>query len=140
MKIQPAAPGQGTAARRTASASRGAADGKFASLLDIGATADSHPPAAPGAVQALDNLLAVQEVSDRTGSRKRALSHGQDILDRLEVIRLGLLAGTIPQERLQALVGLLSRSRADFDDPGLRDLIDQIELRAAVELAKLDEI
>lgn len=91
-------------------------------------------------VHAADALLAIQEVEDSTGggSNARARRWGHEILDRLEVIRLGLLAGGIPVSELHNIAALVSRQREKVTDPRLIDLLDEIELRARVELAKYD--
>jgi hypothetical protein len=62
--------------------------------------------------------------------------HGVDILDKLEEIRRDLLAGGIPRERLENLAQTLRARRAHVSDPRLIEIIDEIELRAAVEIAK----
>jgi hypothetical protein len=59
------------------------------------------------------------------------------MLDKLEEIRLGLLLGTIPQSRLEQLAHLVRAQRELVNDPKLTAILDEIELRAAVELAKL---
>ncbi|MEX0815276.1 MAG: flagellar assembly protein FliX [Dongiaceae bacterium] len=52
-------------------------------------------------------------------------------------MRHGLLAGAIPLAGLEDLARVLRAHRGDVDDPRLADLLDHIDLRAAVELAKL---
>ena len=59
------------------------------------------------------------------------------MLDNLEEIRLGLLLGTIPVSRLEQLAQLVRAQREQVNDPKLTAILDEIELRAAVELAKL---
>jgi len=59
------------------------------------------------------------------------------MLDRLDDIRLGLLTGTVSKERLSELSRLARVRRAEVDDPRLVEVLDEIELRAEVELAKL---
>ena len=53
-------------------------------------------------------------------------------------LRDGLLAGTLPREALVRLAQLVRTRGAEIDDPRLKDVLDEIELRAEVELAKLD--
>lgn len=115
--------------------STGASEGGFASELAAGA----EPAAAGGAsaVNVLDGVLAVQEVGEKGQGRRNARARGEDMLQRLEQIRLGLLAGRIPEHQLNQLVQVLRGQRAQFNDPKLSEIIDEIELRAAVELAKL---
>ena len=70
----------------------------------------------------------------------RLVSRAPDVtrmLDKLEEIRLGLLLGTIPQSRLEQLAHLVRAQREQVNDPKLTAILDEIELRAAVELAKL---
>ena len=59
------------------------------------------------------------------------------MLDELEQIRLGLLLGQIPRARLEQLAQMVRARREQLDDLKLIAILDDIELRAAVELAKL---
>jgi hypothetical protein len=49
-----------------------------------------------------------------------------------------LLAGGIPRATLNRLAAAVTRRHEAFADPKLQDVLDQIELRAHVELAKLE--
>ena len=92
------------------------------------------------ATQALAGLISLQEIGDALTGRRRALQRGERLLDALEDLRLGLLSGTLPRGQLAALVRL-SREQAPLaDDPRLAEILAEIELRAAVELAKLERI
>lgn len=129
--------------RRTATVRReGKADapqgGPFATAL----SSDQPPPqaAAPTTVSALDALLTVQEIPDAVAGRRRAVQRGDALLDRLEDVRLALLTGVLPRERLEQLSRLAGTSRAAITDPRLNAVLDEIDLRVAVELAKLDHI
>ena len=55
-------------------------------------------------------------------------------------VRDGLLAGGIPARHPQRLAVAVTRRHDAFADPKLQDVLDQIELRAHVELAKLEEM
>lgn len=124
-----------TSFRRSASVSQ-SGGAQFATLID-GNTARVSQPAQTGPVSALDGLLAVQQVPDSTEKRKRSVRQGNDILDRLEQIRIGLLTGRISGSQLAQLVNTLQREREATEDPKLSSLLDEIDLRARVELAKL---
>jgi hypothetical protein len=67
------------------------------------------------------------------------VQRGNDLLDRLDEIRHGLLLGAIPIERLKALAVMLRAERARAADPRRAAVVDEIELRCAVELAKLGQ-
>lgn len=90
-----------------------------------------------GSVDVLDGVLAIQEVGDDGDDRRKANAHGELVLQRLEQIRMGLLAGRIPTHMLNELVQSLRERRPEFTDPRLGEILDEIELRASVELAKL---
>lgn len=102
-------------------------------------TASAHGLEAPQALSGLESLLAIQAV-DADGSnrgRRRMIARGEELLDRLEDIRRGLLLGTIPIDRLSKLSEMVRSKRDSGADPELAALLDEIELRAEVELAKL---
>ena len=50
----------------------------------------------------------------------------------------GLLLGHIPRDRLSRIINALAAEREKNLDPGLVQIINDIELRAKVELAKLE--
>lgn len=95
--------------------------------------------AAPGmAVSALGAMLSIQEDDTAKGRRRQTVDRGNDLLDQLERIRVGLLTGSLSRDVLERLTERLAEARADADDPALAATIGEIELRAAVELAKLE--
>jgi hypothetical protein len=126
--------------RRTSSRRDEKTDGssgeKFAAAL-----AGDQPaaPAAPTpALNSVDVLLSAQELPDALTARRRAVQRGNTLLDRLDDLRHGLLAGVLPRERLDELARLAKTARETIDDPRLVDILNDIDLRVAVELAKLD--
>jgi len=88
----------------------------------------------------IDSLLALQEVSEDPRRRRRAMKRGQELLDRLDAIRIALLSGHPPKEQLQKLAEALKSRKEPVADPRLAEILDEIEIRAAVELAKLEQI
>ncbi len=87
----------------------------------------------------VDALLALQEVDESGERRQRSRKRGDDLLDRLDEIRHGLLIGGVPRAALQNLSELVRIRRQEIADPQLQDVLDEIELRAAVELAKYEQ-
>ena len=105
-----------------------------------GGASPETPVVAPvSPLAAVDTLIALQEVEDPLARRQKAVKRAYDILDLLDSIRLGLISGGIPQAQLNALVNLVENRRDTFVDPQLSGLIDEIELRARVEIAKLEQ-
>lgn len=96
------------------------------------------PSASTGAVASVDALLSLQEAPDGAGARSKGLARAHDMLDLLEDVRRGLLLGAIPRSRLERLANLVNMGKNGFEDPALSSILTDIELRAAVELAKLD--
>src|SRR6185437_11715447 len=92
----------------------------------------------PGPIAALDSILALQDMGDATDGRSKGLAHGEQLLEILDSVRDGLLAGGIPRATLNRLA--VAGRHDSFADPKLQDVLDQIELRAHVELAKLEQI
>ena len=80
-------------------------------------------------------LLALQSVEDPLLKRRRLVRRGNQLIDALEDLRADLLLGRISEGRLNQLMAVLSQAR-ERAEPGLDVLIDDIELRARVELAK----
>ncbi|WP_417821492.1 flagellar assembly protein FliX [Terasakiella sp.] len=89
-------------------------------------------------VASMDSILSIQEVGDATEeeNRRALYQRGEDILDRLAEIQREILSGAISVERLQNLAQMLRNRRQSVDDPQLQQIIDEIELRAEVEIAK----
>jgi len=90
-------------------------------------------------IAGVDTLLALQSVGDvnEREARKRMIRRGEEILDKLEELRHGLLIGSMSREKLEGLSKTVRLSREDCADPRLGAILDEIELRAEVELAKL---
>ena len=91
------------------------------------------------AIAGINSILTVQEIVDQPEreERRQLAEWGNDILDSLDEIRHGLLVGAMPKERLETLAQRLRVRKASVSDPRLIDIINEIELRAEIELAKL---
>jgi hypothetical protein len=89
-------------------------------------------------VGSVDALLALQEVADEPGGpRRRAVKRAGRLLDILDQLKLSLLQGEPGVADVQRLAAAVREERAATGDPGLESVLDQIETRAAVELAKV---
>jgi hypothetical protein len=92
----------------------------------------------PGPIAAVETILTLQGFDDSTDGRSKGLAHGESLLDMLDQVRDGLLAGAIPRSTLSRLAAAVSRRQDGFVDPRLQSVLDEIDLRARVELAKLE--
>ena len=115
-------------------ASRSANSGGF--FVDDGAAtaraASAEPVMQTGGI---DALLALQAVEDPLFKKKKALRRGNALLDTLETIKADLLIGQVSEGRLNQLMVLIGQAR-ERNLPELDGVLDDIELRARVELAK----
>jgi hypothetical protein len=105
---------------------------------EAAAPAATARASALGALNSLDALLALQETLSPMERRRRAVRRAGKILDALEGLKLSLLGGDAPAADLQSLQAAVKEARAETEDPELEGLLEQIETRAAVELAKRD--
>ncbi|KQY75548.1 flagellar assembly protein FliX [Brevundimonas sp. Root1423] len=116
------------------------ASGGF-SLPSTASSTGAGPTAAASGVSNVSDvsaLMALQGVEDVTERRRRAIRRGGGLLDRLEELKLALLQGEAGEGALDRLSRTLREERPVDADAGLNGLLDQIDLRAAVELAKAE--
>jgi len=86
----------------------------------------------------LDAILTLQSNIDTPEERRRrATRRGNDLLDGLDRLKASLIMGRVSTGELQAIAARLADRSGTSGDPRLDALIAEIELRAAVELAKL---
>jgi hypothetical protein len=101
---------------------------------------EARSAAAPRASSGIEALLAMQGFDDPTERRKRSVAKGRTALDVLDDLKIGLLTGALDS----AMVGRLRMAAADLKsvsgDPGLDQVLSEIELRVEVELAKAGQI
>lgn len=83
-------------------------------------------------------LLSLQGQEDVTERRRRATKRSNALLDQLDGIRISILGGGVSRDQVAALSSTLREYRDQVDDPGLNAILDDVELRAEVELAKLE--
>ena len=92
-----------------------------------------------GGISGGEAIFATQNVGDFVDDaprRKRLVGFANDILDRLDELRSGILLGKFPKEQLAELAQKLRQKRLQSSDPELNEIIQEIELRAEVEVAK----
>ena len=83
----------------------------------------------------IEALLALQAIEDPVFAKRKAVRRGSALLDALDDIKTDLLIGKVSEGRLNKLLALIGQAR-EATIPGLDSVIDDIELRARVELAK----
>jgi hypothetical protein len=94
--------------------------------------------AATQGVMGVEALLALQDVGSPTERKRRAVRRAGRMLDTLDALKIALLEGEISGADLDRLRRAIRDERDNTDDPALEAVLDEIELRAAVEVAKLE--
>ena len=124
----------GAVAAGASSAARRSVAGGF-SLSDSGSARQSGSAGSLRAISSLDALMA-QGVEDPTARKKRAVAKGRNALDALETLKVALLDGSIDRPALARLKVAAEGLTEDTGDAGLDEVMREIDLRVAVELAK----
>lgn len=125
---------------RTTGIGRGNAAGRSGSGAEFIPAGGNAPARVAGnvpvhAATGIDAILALQAVDEPLTGKKKALRRGASLLDMLDDIKADLLIGRVSAERLDRMSAMLSEMR-ERSLPGLDGVLDDIELRVRVELAK----
>jgi hypothetical protein len=110
-------------------------------IVTPAATPDISPASSVSAargVMGLEALLALQDVGGPLERKRRAVRRAGRILDVLDEIKVALLEGELSSADLDRLRGAVRDERERTEDPALEAVLNEIELRAAVEVAKLE--
>ncbi len=143
MKISDYAPVNkaSAASKKKASSSVSGTSGDFLGLLaadEADAVSTVSSPSDLQPVTSMDALLSLQEMPDEEIRKRKAVEESKGTLEALETLRIALLTGSIPEHLLHTLNHVVAVQKQRVDDPRLMSIIEDIELRAAVELAKLE--
>ena len=100
---------------------------------------DSQSVATTKAITNVDSLLAVQAAENPTerAARKRMRERSNSIIEGLENIRTAMLTGNLTVGHMIDIADVVASHREKVQDPKLTDIMDEIDLRAQVELAKM---
>lgn len=142
MKITgPGSTDKTTTTRRAQGGGKTGASG-FSSLLGAGEATDSTPATAAHSIASIDALLAAQASDDPAAhaSRGRMITRADKVLDALEGVRRGILAGTLTVGQMVDIADVVASHREKIADPQLTALLDEIDLRAQIEIAKMARV
>ena len=139
MKIE--GPSKTTAAGKTDKAKKASSTSGVSFSDHLVDNSTEAGPALPTVgVAGVSMFMAIQAAEHATDeqNRRRAIEHGHDLLDDLEDLRIGLLLGTYTKNQLMQLASRVRQQRSIVQDPQIMSILDDIALRAAVELAKYE--
>lgn len=124
---------QGKNVRKTEAGTR------FSDYLKFDQINQNQQVQATSAITSADAIFAAQMVSDEEERqiRNKLIKKGNTLLENLEEIRDGLLFGEISKDRLIEISRLVKQQDIASQDEKLQEILQEIELRVEVELAKL---
>lgn len=112
-------------------------EGSFEDFI-ASAPKNTQGAAVTGSIARVDALLSVQGAESPTerAARKRMQVRGEDILKELDRLRLGILTGNTTLGQVIDIADVVASHRERINDPKLTAILDEIDLRAQIEIAK----
>ncbi len=96
---------------------------------------NAAPASAPAQPVSVEMLVALAASDGPIEQRRRIAAHADRGLRALESLNAAMLAGLPPVEKLQEIAAWTA-SREEAHDPAIAVLLQELELRMKVELAK----
>lgn len=112
-------------------------DGSFEDFI-ASAPKGAQPAAPTQHIARVDALLSVQGAESPTerAAKKRMKERAEDILKELDGLRHSLLTGTMTLGQVIDIADVVASHRERVMDPRLTAILDEIDLRAQIEIAK----
>ncbi len=111
---------------------------EFSISKNVDTSQESHATATSYNISQTNPFLALQEFDVVLENHSRLQQHGKTILRKLHNIRLALLNNEIYIDEIIAIKGYLSTANVNFELPECTDLINEILVRAEVEITKYE--
>ncbi len=83
-------------------------------------------------------FLALQELEPREEEKREFKEYSEQMFEALDSLKLALLEGNLSKQHLKNLQTTLEKKAGDFKDPKIKEACKDLQLRAAVELAKFE--
>ena len=140
MKIQGPRNTSNTSSSKKAGKTEQSGDASFDAFIgSTGGAKESASTSAPKSVAQVSALLAAQAVEDPTerAAKKRMALRADDVLKGLDDLQSSMMHGSVTAGNMIDLADKVSAQKEKVSDPKLSALLDEIDLRAQVELAKM---
>ena len=137
MKIEgPSKSGKTSKSGKSGGVSKG--DGTFGAMVTGAANRASNANPTQS-IAKVDALLAVQGVESSTerGTKRRMQERADKILTKLDNLRLKVLSGGLTLGQVIDIADVVASHRESITDPEMSAVLDEIDLRAQIELAKI---
>ncbi|HEU4837923.1 MAG TPA: flagellar assembly protein FliX [Micavibrio sp.] len=115
-------------------------DGSFEDFI-ASAPKGAGSAAPTRSIARVDALLSVQGAESPTehAARKRMQERGEDILKELDKLRHSLLMNNLTIGQVIDIADVVASHRERVVDPRLTAILDEIDLRAQIEMAKIQK-
>jgi hypothetical protein len=127
----------GPAATTSKGSVRRTSSGTFALPQEEEAPTATSAGSGVATLAGIDALIALQGIETPTERRRRAVGRGKSALDVLDDLKVALLSGTLDAGALDRLRMVALGLTDPSGDPGLDQVLAEIDLRVQVELAKM---
>ena len=107
------------------------------SLIDSTSPEESSKISAMPKAQ-VSTAWMLQEVDGYAQDQKKMKQTGDRLLKYLGDVRIGILSGEITMEHMKHLKEALDDSKIELQFPELQDVVEDIKLRAEIEIAKIE--
>lgn len=116
----------------------GKTDSTFGDMV-TGATKSASGASATQSIAKVDALLAVQGAESATerSAKRRMRERGEQVLRQLDHLRLAILTGNLNIGQVIDIADVVASHREKINDPKMSAVLDEIDLRAQIEIAKM---
>lgn len=119
---------------------RASQTGGFSKVLESMKAGEAHGVAAAGGIGATDGLFMLQTLGDEERKKRaQAKARAEASLTLLDQITYALLNSSVSTAHLARLKAVANAQSETVSDPRLAAVLDEIDLRLAVEAAKLEK-
>lgn len=137
MKVE--GPGSSRQSEQTKKKEKTSSGGSTFGSMVSGAGGETQGAGAAHSISRIDVMLAAQGVEDPTerAARQRMRARAEGVLKELDNIKAALLGGTLTVGHVIDIADVVAAHREKIMDPRLTSILDEIDLRAQIELAKM---
>ncbi len=122
---------------KTANSTNKAADSNFSKLVENTGITNSNGELLVSSLQNINIPPLIGDIlEDSKKPKYTAKIHADNILEELEDLRLDILSGAVSLSKLQNMAKKIENCKIEIKDKNLKAIIDEIHLRAEVEIAK----
>lgn len=117
-------------------------DGTFQSMVSGGADSakGTTQSSVSSSIASVDALLMAQSTEDpaQKKAQKRMRARADNLLEKLNDLKVAILTGNVSVGHMVSIADVAAIHREKITDPELSALLDEIDLRAQIELAKIE--